>query len=107
MRTLKQKAVVMLSPWSGLAPAYLRELFSERGTDCELRNFFHKLTSVKPCNVAFVAAAPYYGIPYPRVPEKSNQLPSSRRRLISQLCAYQIETSIIIIIIMIIITLFI
>ena len=40
----------MLSPLSGLAPAYVRELFSERGTDCELRNFFHKLTSVKPCS---------------------------------------------------------
>ena len=85
---------MMLSPLSGLAPAYVRELFSERGTDCELRNFFHKLISVKPCNVAFIAAAPYNGISNPGVPEKSNQLPSSRRRLISQLCAYQMETSI-------------
>ena len=92
---------MMLSPLSGLAPAYVRELFSERGTDCELRNFFHKLTSVKPCNVAFIAAAPYNGIPYPRVPEKLNQLPGSSRRLISQLCADQIESSIITIIIII------
>ena len=44
---------MMLSPLMDWRQAYLRELFSERGTDYELRNFFHKLTSPKPCTNYF------------------------------------------------------
>ena len=48
MRREKQNAVMMFKSLNGLARTYLRELFSERGIDCELRNSFRKLTSPKP-----------------------------------------------------------
>ena len=47
-RTEKQNAVMMFKSLIGLALAYMRELFSEQGTDCELHNYFRKLTSSQP-----------------------------------------------------------
>ena len=47
-RTEKQNAVMMFKSLIGLALAYMQELFSEQGTDCELHNYFRKLTSSQP-----------------------------------------------------------
>ena len=39
---------MMFKSLIGLALAYMQELFSEQGTDCELHNSFRKLTSSQP-----------------------------------------------------------
>ena len=48
LRRRKQKAIVMFKSLNRLAPAYLRELFSERHTDYDLRDSFRKLNLPKP-----------------------------------------------------------
>ena len=45
---LKQKAIMMFKSFNGLAPVYLRELFSERHTDYDLRDSFRKLNLPNP-----------------------------------------------------------
>ena len=44
----KQKAIMMFKSINELAPVYLRELFSERHTDYDLRDSFLKLNLPKP-----------------------------------------------------------
>ena len=39
---------MMFKSLNGLAPVYLHELFSERHTDYDLRDFFRKLNLPKP-----------------------------------------------------------
>ena len=48
LRRRKQKATMMFKSLNGLAPVYLRDLFSERHTDYDLRNSFRKLNLPKP-----------------------------------------------------------
>ena len=48
LRRRKQKAMMMFKSLNGLVPVYLLELFSERHTDYDLCNYFHKLHLPKP-----------------------------------------------------------
>ena len=48
LRRKKQKATMMFKSLNGLAPVYLRDLFSERHTDYDLRNSFRMLNLPKP-----------------------------------------------------------
>ena len=48
LRRRKQKAIMMFKSLNGLAPVYLQDLSSERNTDYDLRDSFHKLNLPKP-----------------------------------------------------------
>ena len=48
LRRRKQKAIMMFKSLNGLAPVYLQDLFSERHTDYDLHDSFHKLNLPKP-----------------------------------------------------------
>ena len=48
LRRRKHEAIMMFKSLNGSAPVYLHELFSERHTDYDLRDSFHKFKLPKP-----------------------------------------------------------
>ena len=75
---------MMFKSLNGLAPVYLRDIFSERHTDYDLRDSFRKLNLPKPrtdyLKVALAIAVPYCGILFLKILGRLNQLGSLRTK---------------------------
>ena len=75
---------MMFKSLNGLAPVYLRELFSERHTEYDLRDSFRMLNLPKPrtdyLKRSLAIAVPYCEILFLKILGRSDQLGSLRRK---------------------------